>query len=172
MTLHQAATTVFIKLRRCIVFRSFNRLSRFTAPKWASLTKALEGTDNKGPIRGLLEENHSQMPVPSLLFWLPWLQWLAWILLLQTVEGGCSPNCVLWTMSSILCLPTLPYRFCISSSVLCLWPDWTNLSKRGGMDRVFQGLAGLLQGISREKWRGKALPAEGKPCPTRLFYSD
>ena len=27
--------------------------------------------------------------------------------------------------------------------------DWVNPSKRGGMDGVFQGLAGLLQGISR-----------------------
>ena len=26
--------------------------------------------------------------------------------------------------------------------------DWVNPSKRGGMDGVFQGLAGLLQGIS------------------------
>ena len=27
--------------------------------------------------------------------------------------------------------------------------EWVNLSKRGGKDGVFQGLAGLLQGISR-----------------------
>ena len=46
--------------------------------------------------------------------------------------------------------------------------DWVNLSKRGGMDGVFQGLAGLLRGISR----GAALPAQGKPRPFRLFYSD
>ena len=27
--------------------------------------------------------------------------------------------------------------------------EWVNLSKRGGKDEVFQGLAGLLWGISR-----------------------
>ena len=37
--------------------------------------------------------------------------------------------------------------------------DWVNPSKRGGMDGVFQGLAGLLQGISQ----GAALPARGNP---------
>ena len=26
--------------------------------------------------------------------------------------------------------------------------EWVNLSKRGGMDRVFRGLVGLLRGIS------------------------
>ena len=29
------------------------------------------------------------------------------------------------------------------------WTDWVNPSKRGGMDGVLQGLAGLLRGISR-----------------------
>ena len=29
--------------------------------------------------------------------------------------------------------------------------DWVNLSKRGGKDVVFLGLAGLLQGISQER---------------------
>ena len=35
--------------------------------------------------------------------------------------------------------------------------DWVNLSKRGGKDGVF---------------RGVALPARGKPRPPRLFYSE
>ena len=35
--------------------------------------------------------------------------------------------------------------------------DWVNPSKRGGMDGVFRGLAGL---------------ALGKPRPSRLFYLD
>ena len=29
--------------------------------------------------------------------------------------------------------------------------EWVNPSKRGGMDGVFRGLAGLLRGISRGK---------------------
>ena len=29
------------------------------------------------------------------------------------------------------------------------WLEWVNLIKRGGMDWVFQGLAGLLRGISQ-----------------------
>ena len=37
--------------------------------------------------------------------------------------------------------------------------NWVNLSKRGGKDGVFQGLAGLLRGISR----GAALPARESP---------
>ena len=41
---------------------------------------------------------------------------------------------------------------------------WINLSKRGEKDGVFQALAGLLRGAAR--------PDQGKPCPSRLFYSD
>ena len=43
--------------------------------------------------------------------------------------------------------------------------DWVNVSERGGKDRVFQGLAGLLRGISRGrgvaqgKSQGATLPA-------------
>ena len=54
-------------------------------------------------------------------------------------------------------------------------PDWVNLSKRGGKDGVFQGLEGLLWGISqgeaREKSRGAALPARGNPVLPNSFYS-
>ena len=46
--------------------------------------------------------------------------------------------------------------------------DWVTPSKRGGMDGVFRGLAGLLRGKSQ----GAALPARGKPRPSQLFYSD
>ena len=53
--------------------------------------------------------------------------------------------------------------------------DWDNLSKIGGIDGVFLGLAGLLQrtfqGKARGNSRGTALPARGKPRPFRLFYS-
>ena len=44
--------------------------------------------------------------------------------------------------------------------------DWVYLSKRGGMDGVFQGLAGLLRGISRGKSLGAALQARGKHRPS------
>ena len=40
---------------------------------------------------------------------------------------------------------------CTTLTVGCFFlsePDWVNPSKRGGMDRVFRGLAGLLRGIS------------------------
>ena len=51
---------------------------------------------------------------------------------------------------------------------------WVNLSKGGGKDWVFQGLAGLLrwisQGRSPRESRGAALPARGKPCPSQPFY--
>ena len=49
---------------------------------------------------------------------------------------------------------------------------WVNPSKRGGMDGVFQGLAGVLQGISPGKSPGAALPSQGKHPPSQLFYSD
>ena len=45
-----------------------------------------------------------------------------------------------------------------------LQSDWVNPSKIGGMNKAFQGLAGLLLGA--------ALPAGGKPCPSRLFSLD
>ena len=41
-------------------------------------------------------------------------------------------------------------------------PYWVNLSKREGKDKVFQGLAGLLRGISPGESRGAALPAREK----------
>ena len=50
---------------------------------------------------------------------------------------------------------------------------WVNLSKRGGKDRVFRGLAGLLRGISRGRSPREiprsSLPARGKLHPYRLF---
>ena len=46
--------------------------------------------------------------------------------------------------------------------------EWVLPSKRGGMDRIFQGLAGLPGGISQ----GAALPAQEKPHPSPLFYLD
>ena len=56
---------------------------------------------------------------------------------------------------------------------------WINLSKRGGMDGVFRGLAGFSEGFpkgeARWKSRGAALSAWGKPRPlppSQLFYSD
>ena len=51
---------------------------------------------------------------------------------------------------------------------------WVNPSKRGWMDGVFRGLAGLLRGISRGRCLSKILsPASPrKPCPSRLFYLD
>ena len=53
---------------------------------------------------------------------------------------------------------------------------WGNLSKRGGKDGVFRGLVGLLKGFPEGKAGGKsevaALPAEGTPCPSQLFYLD
>ena len=42
---------------------------------------------------------------------------------------------------------------------------WVNLSKRGGKDGVFQGLAGL-----RGKLRGAAINARGKPSPSKLYF--
>ena len=50
--------------------------------------------------------------------------------------------------------------------------DWVNPSKRGGTDRVFQGLAGLVWRISWVKSLGPALPARGKSSPSQVFYSD
>ena len=44
--------------------------------------------------------------------------------------------------------------------------DWVFPSKKRKLDGVFQGLAVLLRGKSQ----GPALPAWGKPCPSRLFY--
>ena len=72
--------------------------------------------------------------------------------------------------NSLLCL-WVCFRFFVSFDLLDILQVakkmvlyWVNLSKRGGKDGVFQGLAGLL--------RGAALPAQGKPRPSRLFYSD
>ena len=60
---------------------------------------------------------------------------------------------------------------------------WVNLSKRGGKDGVFQGLAGLLRGISRGRSlreiprSSPASPRKTPSCPTLLlrftfyFYS-
>ena len=53
---------------------------------------------------------------------------------------------------------------------------WVNLRKRGGKDRAFRGLAGLLWEISWEQSLGEistpALPTRGKPRPSWPFYSD
>ena len=60
---------------------------------------------------------------------------------------------------------------CVSNLVY-----WVNLSKRGGKNGVFQGLAGLLRGISRERSLREiprsSLASPRKTRPSWLFYSD
>ena len=55
-------------------------------------------------------------------------------------------------------------------------PYWVNLSKRGGMDGILRGPAGLLQGISRGpsqgKSRGAVLLGRGKIFPYQLLNSE
>ena len=41
---------------------------------------------------------------------------------------------------------------------------WVNMSNQGGVDGVFRGLAGLLRGMSGERYGGVALPALGFTC--------
>ena len=74
-------------------------------------------------------------------------------------------NTVLKTHSQLIhcSQDSMAVKISFVSSVYCV-----SLSKRGGKDGVFQGLAGMLRGISR----GAALPAQGKPRPSRFFYLD
>ena len=60
----------------------------------------------------------------------------------------------------------------LSKSVSAIY--WVNLSKRGGMERVFPVLAALSQWIFQGQSPREILksrPAWGKPHPTRLLYS-
>ena len=53
--------------------------------------------------------------------------------------------------------------------------DWGNPSKRGGVDGVFQGHGyseGFPMGAAPGKSQGAALPAQGKPRASKLFFSD
>ena len=48
------------------------------------------------------------------------------------------------------------------------YQSWVNLSKRGGKDEVFQGLAGLLRGISRRR-SPREIPKSSPASPRKTF---
>ena len=54
--------------------------------------------------------------------------------------------------------------------------DWINPSKRGGMAGFSKGWQDCSEGFPEGEVRGKsgkaALPAQGKACPSQLFYLD
>ena len=65
----------------------------------------------------------------------------------------------------------LSYRSVLGKEVIGL--IWVKEEGRTGFSKGLQGCSkGFHEGEARGKSWGAALPAQGKPCPSRLFYSD
>ena len=60
-----------------------------------------------------------------------------------------------------------------SGNKLCIGLIWIKEEGRTGFSKGWKGCSeGFPEGEARGISPGAALPAQGKPCPSRLFYSD